>query len=121
VGPARSGAAEAAGRDAGLSLGPTARDICSRIAASPCRCISSGSREPRSVVFDEVWFGDFVNAYTGSHAYSSTSIRRTRKLLVAGVAALGGYRGDQDFAAIHTPITKVDPALLRCVPRVAAR
>ena len=75
--------------------------------------------EPRSVVFDEVWFGDFVNAYTGSHAYFFDVHPPHGKLLVAGAAALGGYHGDQDFAAIHTPITKVDPALLRCLPAVA--
>jgi dolichyl-phosphate-mannose-protein mannosyltransferase len=75
--------------------------------------------EPRSVVFDEVWFGDFVNAYTGSHAYFFDVHPPHAKLLVAGVAALGGYRGGQGFASIHTPIDQVSPALLRFVPALA--
>jgi dolichyl-phosphate-mannose-protein mannosyltransferase len=75
--------------------------------------------EPRSVVFDEVHYGGFVSAYLGSHAYYFDVHPPHAKLLVAGVAALGGYRGDQDFSAIHTPITAVSPALLRCVPALA--
>ena len=72
--------------------------------------------EPRSVVFDESWFGEFVNAYVGSGAYFFDIHPPHAKLLVAGVSWLGGYRGDQEFGAIHRPITKVSPALLRLVP-----
>jgi dolichyl-phosphate-mannose--protein O-mannosyl transferase len=75
--------------------------------------------EPRSVVFDEVWFGDFVNAYTGSGAYFLDVHPPHAKLLIAGVAALGGYHGEQEFSAIHHPITAVSPALLRFVPALA--
>jgi dolichyl-phosphate-mannose-protein mannosyltransferase len=72
--------------------------------------------EPRSVVFDESWFGEFVNAYVGSGAYFFDIHPPHAKLLVAGAAALGGYRGDQEFGAIHRPIRQVSPALLRVVP-----
>ncbi len=75
--------------------------------------------EPRSVVFDESWFGEFVNAYVSSGAYFFDVHPPHAKLLVAGAAALGGYRGDQEFGAIHRPITKVSPALLRLVPALA--
>ena len=75
--------------------------------------------EPRSVVFDEVHFGQFLNAYTGSGAYFFDIHPPHAKLVAAGVAALGGYRGDQDFDAIHRRITKVSPALLRFVPALA--
>jgi dolichyl-phosphate-mannose-protein mannosyltransferase len=70
-------------------------------------------------VFDEVWFGDFVNAYTGSGAYFLDIHPPHAKLLIAAVAALGGYRGEQEFPAIHHAITAVSPALLRFVPALA--
>jgi dolichyl-phosphate-mannose-protein mannosyltransferase len=75
--------------------------------------------EPREVVFDEVHFGKFVNAYCCSGSYFFDIHPPHAKLLVAGVAWLGGYRGEQEFASIGEPIVRVSPALLRSVPALA--
>lgn len=74
--------------------------------------------EPPSVVFDEVHFGRFVSAYSSGEYFFDIHPPHA-KLLVAGAAALGGYRGTQDFAVIHRRITEVSPAMLRCVPALA--
>jgi hypothetical protein len=50
------------------------------------------------------------------HQYARLLLRAAsaaREALLAGVAALGGYRGEQEFPALYWPITKVSPALLR--------
>ena len=72
--------------------------------------------EPRRVVFDEVHFGGFVTNYLGDRAYFFDIHPPHAKLLIAGVAALGGYRGSQPFENLDQPIEHVSPALLRLVP-----
>ena len=67
--------------------------------------------EPRRVVFDEVHFGGFVTNYLGDHSYFFDIHPPHAKLLIAGVAALGGYRGSQPFEKLDQPIEKVSPAL----------
>ena len=68
------------------------------------------------MVFDEVHFGGFVTAYLGDHGYFFDIHPPHAKLLIAGVAALGGYRGAQPFKDLDQPIEKVSPALLRLAP-----
>src|SRR5262249_49342532 len=119
----RPGAAQAPERHPGLSVarfspGPRTRYLLV-VAAITLPLHFFSLSEPRSVVFDEAIFGPFVNAYTGSHGYFFDLHPPHTKLLVAGVAALGGYRGNQEFKGIHHPITEVSPALLRCVPALA--
>jgi dolichyl-phosphate-mannose--protein O-mannosyl transferase len=75
--------------------------------------------EPRRIVFDEVHFGGFVTNYLGDHSYFFDIHPPHAKLLIAGVAALGGYRGDQPFESLDQPIEKVSPALLRAVPALS--
>ncbi len=75
--------------------------------------------EPQKVVFDEVHFGGFASAYCGSGEYFFDIHPPHAKLLIAGVAALGGYRGDQSFEKLGEPYTRVSPALLRLVPALA--
>jgi dolichyl-phosphate-mannose-protein mannosyltransferase len=75
--------------------------------------------EPRRIVFDEVHFGGFVNNYLGDHAYFFDIHPPHAKLLIAGVAAVGGYRGEQPFQDLDQAIEKASPALLRLVPAVA--
>ena len=75
--------------------------------------------EPRSVVFDEVHFGGFASAYCGSREYFFDIHPPHAKLLIAGAAALGGYRGDQPFEKLGEVYTRVSPALLRLVPALA--
>jgi dolichyl-phosphate-mannose--protein O-mannosyl transferase len=75
--------------------------------------------EPRRVVFDEVHFGGFVTNYLGDHSYFFDIHPPHAKLLIAGVAALGGYRGSQPFEKLDQPIEKVSPGLLRLVPALS--
>ena len=75
--------------------------------------------EPQKVVFDEVHFGGFVSAYCGSGEYFFDIHPPHAKLLIAGAAALGGYRGGQSFEKLGEPYTRVSPALLRLVPALA--
>ncbi len=74
--------------------------------------------EPRFVVFDEVHFGGFVNDYYARQIFFDIHPPHA-KLLIAGAAIAGGYRGDQDFQQLGAPITQVSPALLRLVPAIA--
>jgi len=74
--------------------------------------------EPRYVVFDEVHFGGFINDYHDGRLFFDIHPPHA-KLLIAGAAIAGGYRGDQDFKKLGTPITKVSPGLLRFVPALA--
>jgi len=74
--------------------------------------------EPRFVVFDEVHFGGFVNDYYARQIFFDIHPPHA-KLLIAGAAIAGGYRGDQDFQKLGAPITQVSPALLRLVPAIA--
>jgi dolichyl-phosphate-mannose--protein O-mannosyl transferase len=75
--------------------------------------------EPDTVVFDEVHFGSYVNAYCGDGAYFFDIHPPHAKLLIAALAAVGGYRGQQSFDVIHAPIDQVSPALLRLGPALA--
>ena len=72
--------------------------------------------EPRRVVFDEVHFGGFVSEYCGEGRYFFDIHPPHGKLLISAVAALGGYRGGQDFGEVDQRITEVSPALLRLAP-----
>jgi dolichyl-phosphate-mannose-protein mannosyltransferase len=74
--------------------------------------------EPREVVFDEVHFGGFTNAYLEGRLFFDIHPPHA-KLLIAGVAAAGGYRGDQAFQDLGGPIDKVSPALMRLVPAIS--
>jgi len=75
--------------------------------------------EPRAVVFDEVHFGGFVNAYCCTGEYFFDIHPPHAKLIVAGVAAALGYRGDQSFASIDEPMDAASPVLFRIVPALA--
>jgi dolichyl-phosphate-mannose-protein mannosyltransferase len=74
--------------------------------------------EPRVVVFDEVHFGGFVNDYHDGRLFFDIHPPHA-KLLIAGAAIAGGYRGDQDFTQLGAEITEVSPSLLRLVPAIA--
>jgi dolichyl-phosphate-mannose-protein mannosyltransferase len=75
--------------------------------------------EPRRIVFDEVHFGGFVSSYLGDHRYFFDIHPPHAKLVIAGVAALGGYRGEQAFEGLGDPIDAVSPAWLRAAPAAA--
>ena len=49
--------------------------------------------EPRSVVFDEVHFGGFAEAYVSSRAYFFDIHPPHAKLIIAGTAGLAVYAG----------------------------
>jgi len=74
--------------------------------------------EPRNVVFDEVHFGGFINNYHDGRLFFDIHPPHA-KLIISGAAIAGGYRGEQDFKKLGTPITGVSPALLRFVPAIA--
>jgi dolichyl-phosphate-mannose--protein O-mannosyl transferase len=74
--------------------------------------------EPRNVVFDEVHFGGFINDYHDGRLFFDIHPPHA-KLIISGAAIAGGYRGEQDFKKLGTPITKASPALLRFVPAIA--
>jgi dolichyl-phosphate-mannose-protein mannosyltransferase len=74
--------------------------------------------EPRQVVFDEVHFGGFVNAYLEQRLFFDIHPPHA-KLLIAGVTAAGGYRGDQTFQELGGAIDKVSTGLLRLIPAIA--
>ncbi|HLD26289.1 MAG TPA: phospholipid carrier-dependent glycosyltransferase, partial [Candidatus Andersenbacteria bacterium] len=71
---------------------------------------------PREVVFDEVHFGKFVTAYccTGERFFDIHPPHA--KLLIAGVAYLGGFRGGMLFETIGEPYGEVSPLALRLFP-----
>ena len=75
--------------------------------------------EPRAVIFDEVHFGGFVNAYCCTGEYFFDIHPPHAKLIVAGAAAVLGYRGDQSFANINEPMDATSPLLFRIVPALA--
>ncbi len=74
--------------------------------------------DPGEVVFDEVHFGGFVESYCCSGKYFFDIHPPHAKLLVASIVKLGGYQGGQSFVLLGTPITELNPALLRAVPAV---
>ncbi|MBI3255753.1 MAG: phospholipid carrier-dependent glycosyltransferase [Candidatus Andersenbacteria bacterium] len=72
---------------------------------------------PREVVFDEVHFGKFVNAYccTGERFFDIHPPHA--KLLIAGAVALTGYDGSFSFDHIGQPYSADAPVIaLRIVP-----
>lgn len=74
---------------------------------------------PRQVVFDEVHFGKFITAYccTGERFFDIHP--PITKLLIAGAASLGGYRGNFAFANIGDAYDTVPIFALRFVPALA--
>ncbi len=75
--------------------------------------------QPAVVVFDEVHFGGFADAYCCSGEYFFDVHPPHGKLLAALGMRLGGYRGGQTFASIGTPLAQLDPLLLRLVPAIS--
>lgn len=73
---------------------------------------------PREVIFDEVHFGKFVTAYccTGERFFDIHPPHA--KLLIAGAAWLGGYRGGFDFDHIGQPYGSVPIGAIRSVAAV---
>lgn len=71
---------------------------------------------PREVIFDEVHFGKFITAYccTGERFFDIHPPHA--KLLIAGVAWLGGYRGRFSFDHIGQAYEHVPVTALRLVP-----
>ncbi len=74
---------------------------------------------PDSVIFDEIHFGKFVNAYCCSHERIFDLHPPHAKLLIAGGARLLGYRGGVEFRAIDDPYGDVSPFPVRFVPALA--
>jgi dolichyl-phosphate-mannose-protein mannosyltransferase len=75
--------------------------------------------QPAAVVFDEVHFGSFANAYCCSGEYFFDVHPPHGKLPAALALKLGGYEGGQSFETLGTALTAVDPWLLRLVPAIA--
>lgn len=75
--------------------------------------------EPDSVVFDEVHFGKFVTAYCCSGERFFDIHPPHGKLLIAGVAKLGGYQGDFGFDSIGQPYGHTPIFSLRLVPAIS--
>lgn len=71
---------------------------------------------PREVVFDEVHFGTFTNAYLNGKYFFDIHPPLGKQLLALS-AMLGGYNGTQSFEVIATPIEPHVPLLwLRGLP-----
>jgi len=75
--------------------------------------------QPAVVIFDEVHFGGFANAYCCSGEYFFDVHPPHGKLLAALGMTLGGYDGGQTFASIGTPLVQLDPLLLRLAPALS--
>jgi dolichyl-phosphate-mannose-protein mannosyltransferase len=75
--------------------------------------------QPGTVVFDEVHFGRFADAYCCAGAYIFDVHPPHGKLLAALGLKLGGYEGGQSFETIGTSLSEVRPWLLRLVPALA--
>jgi dolichyl-phosphate-mannose-protein mannosyltransferase len=75
--------------------------------------------QPAAVIFDEVHFGSFADAYCCSGEYFFDVHPPHGKLLAALGLKLGGYQGGQSFETIATPLDELDPRLLRVVPALA--
>jgi dolichyl-phosphate-mannose-protein mannosyltransferase len=69
--------------------------------------------QPKEVVFDEVHWGKFISHYCCSHTNFFDVHPPHGKLLVAGLARLTGYQGDQDFSRIGLPYKSAEPLALR--------
>ena len=75
--------------------------------------------QPAAIVFDEVHFGSFANAYCCTGEYFFDVHPPHGKLLAALGMKLDGYNAGQSFATIGTPLANMDPWLLRLVPALA--
>lgn len=71
---------------------------------------------PEKVVFDEVHFGSFVDAYCCSGQRFFDIHPPHAKLLIAGTAKLLGYQGGQDFTLINNFFPAKDSFSLRFLP-----
>jgi len=74
---------------------------------------------PSQVVFDEVHFGKFVNAYCCTRERIFDIHPPHGKLLIAAAARLGGYDGTLSFSHIGQPYGSVPVWALRLVPALA--
>ena len=72
--------------------------------------------KPEKVVFDEVHWGAFADAYCCSGEYFFDIHPPHGKLIPALVMKLGGQQGGQSFATIGTPLSNINPVLLRAAP-----
>lgn len=76
-----------------------------------------GLTYPSQVIFDEVHFGKFVNAYCCTHEHFFDIHPPHAKLLIAGVVALTSYDGSFPFRNISDHFTPDVPVLaFRIVP-----
>ena len=75
--------------------------------------------QPDAIVFDEVHFGGFANAYCCTGEYIFDVHPPHGKLLAALGMKLGGYDGGQSFATIGTPLVDLDPVAMRLAPALA--
>ena len=73
---------------------------------------------PSQVVFDEVGFGKFINAYGWTHERFFDIHPPHSKLLIAAVAKIGGYHGGIDFSKIGNVCTE-SIAPIRFLPALA--
>lgn len=73
---------------------------------------------PNEVIFDEVHWGKFVNAYASSGQNLFDVHPPHGKLLVVGLLKLFNYDGQQNFEKIGTPLTHVSGFTLRIIPAV---
>ncbi len=78
-----------------------------------------GLKYPDQVVFDEVHFGKFVTAYCCTHQNFFDIHPPHAKLLIAGAAWLGGYRGGFSFDHIGQEYAEVPIEALRFIPALA--
>jgi dolichyl-phosphate-mannose-protein mannosyltransferase len=74
---------------------------------------------PKEVVFDEVHFGKFVTAYCCTHERIFDIHPPHAKLLIAGTAYMGGYRGGIGFESIGQKYDDKSPLPLRALPALA--
>lgn len=78
-----------------------------------------GLTSPREVVFDEVHWGQSVNAYCCNGQRQFDVHPPHGKLLITLGAVLGGYTGDLSFERIGQPFTDQPVFFLRLVPALA--
>lgn len=75
--------------------------------------------QPREVIFDEVHFGKFVNAYLLTNARFFDIHPPHAKLVIAAVGYLGGYKGGFDFVNIGESFGVSPAEALRLWPAFA--
>jgi len=75
--------------------------------------------EPNSVVFDEVYFGNFTNYYLKHEYFFDIHPPLGKQMLYIGAKVLG-YKGDLVFGHISQPYPNKDYKLLRFWPSLAA-